>query len=124
MDDQQTRTDLGVLSGGGLPSGSEQMCHHLGAKWWLFTRINGGSQCFDIRIDDRAYAVGDLVKYSLTHCAPYQDPFERQILGAIRLREYLEIPGLRWRIARALMPDVVILSLGLVGADYGMEGKA
>jgi hypothetical protein len=69
--------------------------------------------------------VGDILRYSLTHSVHYDSCFEVKVLAVVRLRDFLEIRGLRWRLARLVMPNVVILSLRPVAeSTYGMEGKA
>lgn len=83
-------------------------------KCWpkYFEAVISGAKTFELRLDDRGFKVGDNIL--LREWDPDMQHYtggevDLRITYVMRLREYLDIKGVGWRLARRLMPNLVIL---------------
>ncbi len=83
-------------------------------KCWpkYFEAVMSGAKTFELRLDDRGFEVGD--KIQLQEWDPNLKAYtggevELSITYVMRLREYLDVKGMGWQLARRLMPNLVIL---------------
>ena len=87
-------------------------------KCWpkYYEAVISGEKTFEVRLNDRGFSVDDWV--ILEEWNPddrhytYRDAKFR-ITYVMSLKDYADVKGWGWRIARSLMPNLVIL--GIVG---------
>ena len=85
-------------------------------KCWpqYFQAVVLGKKTFEIRLDDRDFRVGDMA------ILKEWNPIDREYTGQVEefgisyvmsLKAYADVKGWGWRIARYLMPNLVILGI-------------
>lgn len=85
-------------------------------KCWprYFEAVTSGKKRFELRIDDRGFQVGDTIKLREWYPANGRYTGESavfRITYILSLKDYADVKGLRWRLARMLMPNLVILGI-------------
>jgi Domain of unknown function (DUF3850) len=91
-----------------------QIEHEL--KCWprYFEAVTSGAKPFEIRLNDRAFQVGDRLMLREWYPAGRSYTGEAAMFGityVMRLRDYGDVKGWGWRLARMVMPDLMILGL-------------
>lgn len=83
-------------------------------KMWpvYFCAVVSGYKRFELRLNDRNFQVGDTITLREWHQGKYTGrTYDVEVRYVLRLKEYGDIKGIAWKIARLLMPDLVILSI-------------
>jgi ASC-1-like (ASCH) protein len=89
--------------------------HHMLKTWPIyFQAVRAGEKTFELRLNDRGFAVGDRLNLR------EWNPIDRTYTGdcvivdvtyVIDLKDFADIKGRNWAIARKLMPNIAILSI-------------
>jgi hypothetical protein len=92
-------------------------------KCWpnYFNSARNRSKPFELRLDDRGFNVDDFIvlKEWIPETKTYTGETESLLVTYVmRLKRYEDVKGWRWRLARWLMPDLVILGVKQAKGDY------
>jgi hypothetical protein len=99
-------------------------------KCWpqYFRAVRSGAKNFELRLDDRGFNVGDRLKlreWNPEGTGYTGAEYYLSISYVLRLKNYMDLKGWGWAIARRLMPNLVILALDAdTGASWAHDQSA
>lgn len=87
-------------------------------KTWhrYFDAVKDGSKTFELRLDDRGFAVGDtlrLLRYNPER-KTFSGEYVVQITYILCLKDFFDIKGFRWALARSIIPNLVVMGVRTV----------
>jgi len=88
--------------------------HRLKTWTGFFDSVVQGFKPFEIRLDDRGFKLNDILLLMEYH------PVRKRLLGrscafrvsyVLRLKDFPDAKGWRWKLARAIMPNLVVMGI-------------
>lgn len=88
--------------------------HRLKTWTGFFDAAVEGLKPFEIRLDDRGFKLNDILLLLEYH------PVQKRLLGrscafkvsyVLRLKDFPDAKGWRWKLARAIMPNLVVIGI-------------